>query len=104
MESTAIYLQVVFNSTDCCLTCSHPNHTSKSVSFCSKINVTNMNEKYFLTNQNSIAEEIKSRLKSGNVCYRSVQNLLSSRLLSKNLKIKICRTIILPIFLYDCET
>jgi len=36
-----------------------------------------------LTNQNSIAEEIKSRLKSGNACYYSVQNLLSSRLLSK---------------------
>jgi len=42
-----------------------------------------------LTNQNSVAEEIKSRLRSGNACYRSVQNLLSSRLLSKNLKIKI---------------
>ena len=27
-----------------------------------------------LTNQNSIQEEIKSRLKSGNACYRSVQN------------------------------
>jgi len=42
-----------------------------------------------LTNQNSIAEEIKSGLRSGNACYHSVQNLLSSRLLSKNLKIKI---------------
>jgi len=37
-----------------------------------------------LTNQNSIAKEINSRLKSGNACYHSVQNLLSSRLLSKN--------------------
>ena len=46
-----------------------------------------------LTSQNSIAEEIKSRLRSGNACYHSVQNLLSSRLLSKNLKIKIYRTI-----------
>jgi len=48
--------------------------------------------KYFgttLTNQNSIPEEIKSRLRSGNACYHSVQNLLSSRLLSKNLKIRI---------------
>ena len=44
-----------------------------------------------LTNQNSIAEEIKSRLRSGNACYHSVQNLLSSGLLSKNLKIKIYR-------------
>jgi len=41
-----------------------------------------------ITYQNSIQEEIKSRLKSGNACYRSVQNLLSSSLLSKNLKIK----------------
>jgi hypothetical protein len=57
-----------------------------------------------LTNQNSIVEEIKSRLRSGNACYHSVQNLLSSRLLSKNLKIKIYRTIILPIVLYGCET
>jgi len=51
-----------------------------------------------LTNQNSIAEEIKSRLKSGNACYHSVQNLWSSRLLSKNLKIKIYRTIICLLF------
>ena len=51
-----------------------------------------------LTNQNSIAEEIKSRLRSGSACYHSVQNRLSSRLLSKNLKIKIFRTIILPVF------
>jgi len=42
-----------------------------------------------LTDQNSIQEEIKSRLKLGNACYHSVQNRLSSRLLSKNLKIKI---------------
>jgi len=57
-----------------------------------------------LTNQNSIQEEIKSRLKLGNAYYYSVQNLLSSRLLSKNLKIKIYRTIILPVFLYGCAT
>jgi hypothetical protein len=37
-----------------------------------------------LTDQNSIQAEIKSRLKLGNACYHSVQNLLSSRLLSKN--------------------
>jgi len=57
-----------------------------------------------LTNQNSIAEEIKSRLSLGNVCYHSVQNLLSSRLLSKNLKIRIYRTIILPVVLYGCKS
>jgi hypothetical protein len=42
-----------------------------------------------VTNQNVIDEEISSRLNSGNACYHSVQNLLSSRLLSKNVKIKI---------------
>jgi len=57
-----------------------------------------------LTNQNSILEEIKSRLRSGNDCYHSVQNLLSSRLLSKNLKIKIYRTTISPVVLYGCGT
>jgi len=57
-----------------------------------------------LTNQNFIQEEIKSRLTSRNVCYHSVQNHLSSSLLSKNLKMKIYRTIILPLVLYGCET
>jgi len=45
-----------------------------------------------------------SIFRSGNACYHSVQNLLSSRLLPKNLKIKIYRTIILPAVLYGCET
>ena len=57
-----------------------------------------------LTNQHSIAEEIKSRLRPENACYHSVQNLLSSRLISKNLKNKIYRTVILPVILYGCET
>jgi hypothetical protein len=54
----------------------------------------------------SIQEEIKSRLKSGNAWYRSMQDLLSSSLLSKNTKIKIYRTLILPAVLrvYGCET
>ena len=47
-----------------------------------------------LTNQNSFAEEIKSRWKSGNASYHSVEKLLSSKLLSKNLKIKIYRNVI----------
>ena len=57
-----------------------------------------------LTNQNSIQEEIKSRVKSGNACYPSAQNILSSSLLSKYLKIKLYITIILPVVLYVCET
>jgi hypothetical protein len=52
-----------------------------------------------VTNQNLIQKEIKRRWNSGNACYHSVQNLLSSRLLSKNIKI-----IILPVVLYGCET
>ena len=56
-----------------------------------------------VTNQNSIQEEIKHRLKAGISCYYTFQTLLSSRLLSKNLKIKIYKTIILPVVLYGCE-
>jgi hypothetical protein len=47
-----------------------------------------------LTDQNCIHEEIKSRQNSGNACYRSGQNLLHSCLLSRNVKIKIYKTII----------
>ena len=57
-----------------------------------------------LTNKNYIHEEMKSKLKSGIACYHSVQNSLSSRLLTKNVKIKIYRTIILPVFLCGRET
>jgi hypothetical protein len=63
--------------------------------------------KYFgktLTNQNSIQEENKSSFKLGNASYYSVQNPLSSSLLFKNLKIKIYKTIILPVVLYGCES
>jgi hypothetical protein len=57
-----------------------------------------------VTNQNLINEKIKSRLNSDNACYHSVQNLSSSRLLSKNVKIKIQKTVILLVVLYGCET
>jgi len=57
-----------------------------------------------LTNPDSIQEEIKSRLKSGDGPYHSTQNLLSPSLLSKYIEIKMYRTIILPVVLYGCET
>jgi hypothetical protein len=57
-----------------------------------------------VTIQNLIEEEIKRRLSSVNACYHSVQSLLPSRLLSKNLKMRIYKTIILPVILYGCET
>jgi hypothetical protein len=55
-----------------------------------------------LTNKSCLHEEIKSRLNWGDACYHSVQILLSSRLLSRNLKVKIYKTIIIPIVLYGC--
>jgi hypothetical protein len=48
-----------------------------------------------VTDQNWIQEEIKRRLSSGNACYHLVQNLLSSHLLSKNVKVRIYKTVIL---------
>jgi hypothetical protein len=57
-----------------------------------------------ITNENLIQEEIKRRLNSGNACYYPAQNLLSSRLLSGNIKIVIYKTIILPLVMYVCET
>ena len=55
-------------------------------------------------NQKSIQNEINSRLESGNACYHSVQNIVSSSLLPKNIKITIHRTTVLPVVLYGCET
>ena len=51
-----------------------------------------------------ILEEIKKGLKSRNACYHSVQNLLSSGLLTKNIKIQIYKSIILPVVSYGYET
>jgi hypothetical protein len=59
--------------------------------------------KYFgttVTNQNLIQREIKTRLNSGNDCNHSVQNILSSHLLLKNVKIRIFKIII---WLWFCK-
>jgi len=72
---------------------------------CSSSNITgwtvfhSLNKSKFYSGRN-----FRSRLKPGNACYHSVQNLLSSNLRLKNLKIWIYRTIILPVVLYRCET
>jgi hypothetical protein len=58
----------------------------------------------FMSNQNLIQVEIDRRLNSGKAYHHSVQNILSSRLLSRSVKIRIHKTIILPVVLYDCET
>jgi hypothetical protein len=63
--------------------------------------------KYFgttITNQNLSQEELKRRLNSGDACYHLAQNLLSSHLLSQNMKIKIYKTIVLPVVLHGYET
>ncbi|KAJ4432949.1 hypothetical protein ANN_15206 [Periplaneta americana] len=57
-----------------------------------------------VTNINDTREEIKLRINMGNACYYSVEKLLSSSLLSKNLKVRIYKTVILPVLLYGCET
>jgi hypothetical protein len=57
-----------------------------------------------LTDQNSMHEEIKSRSNSVDASYHSVQSLLSSSLQSRNVQVKMYKTIILPVVLYGCET
>ena len=57
-----------------------------------------------VTNTNDIREEIKRRINMGNACYYSLEKILSSSLLSKKLKVKTYKTIILPAVLYGCET
>jgi hypothetical protein len=55
-------------------------------------------------NQNLIQKEIKGISNSTSACYHSVQNLLSAHLLSKSIKIRIYKIIILLVVLYGCET
>ena len=57
-----------------------------------------------VTNTNDIREEIKRRINMGNACDYSLEKILSSRLLSKKLKVNTYKTIILPVVVYGCET
>ena len=57
-----------------------------------------------VTNTKDIREEIKRRINMGNAYYYSLEKILSSHLLSKKLKVKTYKTIILPVVLYSCET
>ncbi|PSN54474.1 hypothetical protein C0J52_05530 [Blattella germanica] len=54
--------------------------------------------------RNEIQKGIKQMLNSGNACYYALQRLLSSQLLSKKIKLKIFKTVVLPVILYGCET
>jgi hypothetical protein len=55
------------------------------------------------TNQNYVKLESTGTLNSRSDCYHWIKDLLSSHVLSKDLRIIICKTIILPV-LYDSET
>ena len=57
-----------------------------------------------VTNTNDMREEIKRRINMGSACNYSLEKILSFRLLSKKLKVKTYKTIILPVVLYGCET
>jgi hypothetical protein len=57
-----------------------------------------------VTNQNLIQGKIKRIMNSGNACYHLVQNLLSSPLLYKNVKVRIYKTTTLPVVLYGYKT
>ena len=56
-----------------------------------------------LTNHILFRKKLRADLEPGNACYHSVQNMLSFSLLSRNIKIKIYRTIILSVVLCVCE-
>jgi hypothetical protein len=56
-----------------------------------------------LTEKNDELTEIKARLQSGNKCYYRLSNLLKTRMISKNLKIQLYRTLIRPVVMYGCE-
>ena len=57
-----------------------------------------------VTNTKDIHEKIKLRINMGNVCYYSLEKILSSHLLSKKMKVNTYKTIILPVVLCGCET
>ena len=57
-----------------------------------------------VTNTNDIREEIKCRINMRNACYYSLEKILLSHLLSKKLKVKTYKTVILQVVLYGCET
>jgi len=99
-------LEVNTEKTKCMVVSHHQNACQNKNLLIAKISFENVAKFICLEtavrNQNRIHEEIKSRLNSGNACYHSLQNLLSSHLLSKNLKIN--KTIILPVVLYGYET
>jgi hypothetical protein len=54
--------------------------------------------------QNIMKEEINSRIKQGNVVFYANKSLLGNKLLTRKAKIKLCKSVILPVVTYSCET
>jgi hypothetical protein len=57
-----------------------------------------------ITNNNNISSEISHRINTGNTGYYGLRNILRSRLLKKDTKCKIYKTLIRPVVLYGCES
>jgi hypothetical protein len=53
---------------------------------------------------NIMKEEINSRIKQGNIAFYANNNLLGNKLLTRKAKIKLCKSVILPVVTYGCET
>ena len=90
------------------ITSRHPNVIQNQNIVIGNVSFENVENFRYLgvtvTNTNDIREEIKRRINMGNSCYYSLQKILSSRPLSKKLKVKTYKTIIIPVVLYGCKT
>jgi ribosomal protein S2 len=106
--SKKVDLEINVEKTKCMvLSCNHNASQNRGIKIANRLSANVSQFRYLgmtVTNQNLIQEEIKRRLNFGNACHHSVQNLLSSCLLSKNIKIIIKKTILLHVVLYGCET
>ena len=107
-SSKDIGLVVNFEKTKYMITSRHSNViqnkniviTDLSFEKCGKVQISRSNSNRY----KYMREEIKLRINMGNACYYSLEKILSPRLLSKKLKVKTFKTIILPVVLYICET
>ena len=106
--SKDIGLDVNSEKTKYMITSRHQNVTQNQNIVIGNLSFENVEKFRYLgvtvTNTNDIREEIKCRIIMGNACYYSLEKILSSHLLSKKLKVKTYKTIILPVLLYGCQT
>jgi hypothetical protein len=105
--SKEVGLEINAEKTKCMLLSRHQNFVrNREIKIANRLFGNVSQFKYLgttVTNQNFIQEEINRKLNSGNACYVSFQNLVTSRLLSKNLKFRIYKAIHLPVVMYRLE-